>query len=366
MMNNEDEGYDAVTDTRVATLALDLNTKAAADPSIIPDKPTDLHIWVYSGDVSGSTLVHYENYGDLNWVKVDNQSGIAPGEREYYIAIKPIKLTTLSEDSETMRVYALVNSKTVDWQYADFSSLSEKQLKTQTFTGLATDADDNSVPMYGFKELALIGGQDYYHTSIDAERCVAKMELYFTRSNNQMKLSVQTVNLTAIPDKGYLVKPENLGSIESTITSQQNVFTGVADIDAILARNVVQGDFSQHYTDETFDYVCWSYLLERDGMPWITATGRDDVYDHESVSSEADEDPAYILTLQYTQGTLIKEKALYLSNIERNTRYRIFVRATEDVNVEINSSTVPWIEGEGEHTVDVTPGLPVDGLTPAQ
>ncbi len=356
MMN---EGFDDDVNTHAVTLNLDLSTRAAAAADVAPGKPADLHVWVYSDD--SAEPLHYVNYGSLNWIKTEGE--VAPGQVEYYIAIRPIKLTGLRETARNLRVYALVNSGTVTWTANDFANLTENALKGQTFTGIMS-SDDNNVPMFGLQSLAITGEKDYYHTSIDVERCVAKLELYFTRSNPNMDLVIHTVNLTKIPDNGFLAVPADFGSISSTGAEPLPVFSGIAPITAYLGRNEPQGNFSVVYDNdpEKFNYICWSYLMERSGMQWITASGnKDEIYDHEVASADA-----YVMTLQYTQGGVDKERDLFLSKIERNTRYRIFIRITEDLAVEINSRTIPWIEGEGEHIVDVSPGLPVDGVNPVQ
>ncbi len=362
VMMNEGLDSEFVSD-RSVTIEMALSTKAAAFEDTTPDKPTDLHVWVYSGD--GVQPLQYQDFGNLNWIKAD--AGNGAGNIEYHIAISPIELTGLGEMDRELRVYALVNSGTVRWGNEDFATLSESQLKGQTFTEMVSSADDNSVPMYGSRILSITGEKDYYHTSIDVERCVAKMELYFTRSNPLMKLEIHKVDLLSLPDNGFLAPAAE--GISGNEAKSVNVFersgdTGVK-INAHLGRNIPQGRFSGVYDNDnsTFDYFCWSYMMERDGMDWET-TEEDDIDEIYREPEQGTVPNAYILRLEYMQGTEIKTKDLYLSSISRNTRYRIFIRMTEDVAAEVNSSTVPWIEGEGDHTIDVTPGLPVDGLNP--
>ncbi len=336
--------------TRSITLNLNINTKAPVNASGTSGMPMDLGIWVYEGD--GAQPLYYGDYTGLNWAKVDGV--IAPGQTEYYTIIEPVRLEKVRETATTLRVYAVVNPGMASWKYPEdsFATLSESELKGQTFTEISDYAGDNEVPMYGLNTLTIDWEKNEYHASMTAERCVGKVELYFTKSSPVIDLTIQEISITKIPDSGFLV-PVNVEGIGSTGTSVERIYGGTGEIQAVLNKLTPQGQFSSAYLQNNacFDYISQAYLYERKGLKW-TVTAGDEVYPTDWPAADA-----YVMTLRYLKGDEERTEPVFLSTIERNTRYCIFIRVSEDFPLEVNTVTVPWIEGEGDYTVDVTPGL---------
>ncbi len=334
--------------TRMVTLNLSVSTKATQTVAAASGTPEDLHIWVYNDD-SNVPLADI-SYNNLTWREGSNQI-------DFETTLEPVRIE-VPETCLELKVYAVANTGKATWDVSDFSAISQTALKAKTFSAIAADATDSTVPMYVDAAVALVDGTDSYSTDMSLERCVGKLELYFTKNTEKTKLSILDVRLSGVPEYGYLAP-----SAESRPMSYKSapaiLYSGAGTpISGVLGTSVPVGDFSDHEAKFDNFSITEPYLFERAGLAWTTAAEKDDVYPFPDGTDGTD---AYLLTLSYVLDGETINKSLYLSRIERNTRYRIFIRVCGNQDLEVNTSTIPWNEGKGDYTIDITPGLPVVG-----
>ncbi len=343
--------------TTTVTLNFSIGTKAVSgEGGTVAEPPTDLNIWVYT-DVQTDKPLYYKKFEGLNWGTVDGSVG--QGQTEFYAALETVTVPGVQETSQKLKVYAVVNTGEITWSgVPDLATISETGLKNQGFTSISVDAHDNSVPMFGGTEIAIEAEQQYYSAFMSVTRCVARLDLFFTKNSNGFDVTINKITLSKAPEAGYLATPstppENTGE---TVLYNQDL-----PVTAILTRNYTTGNFSGYYSeDETrFNAADLSrpYIFEREGLAWVKG-GADEIYPDGSAAD------AYNLVIDYTvvdNGTVTNEKEIILlSRIERNTLYRIFTRISLDRTLEVNTKAVPWVEGYGDYYFDVTPGLPVEG-----
>ncbi len=369
---SEDEGK------RMVQLSLNLSTRAAGNEAS-SNLPQSIKIWVYGGEGEGSKPLLYKEYGQVNWNKVADNVG--QGEREYYTYIP--ERVEVYQSYQNLRVYTVLNSESVVFSTANGNkdlngtlenngNLTETQLKEAVFSSITDAAQqnvlDNTVLMYGAATIANINLDEegnleldrYFEVTIDAERCVAKLELYFTQRSEFVEFEVKKITLSNGPvnSLGYLLPQAALPEVEAK--AAVTLFDGTLDVNSVLPGSVANGYFSQEYekdnTTFTTAQISVPYLMECKGQPWTTGLP-DEVYPTD------DHLDAYRLAVTYTYKNIydvIEEKTriLALSDIKRNTRYCIFMRKG-DQKVEVNTATVPWKNGTGDIYIDITPGLPV-------
>ncbi len=346
---------------RTVTLNFNVGTKAAASGAAAEvEPPKDLNIWVYADRQTDKPLL-YKRYDGLNWLRVEGEAG--QEQTEYYAALSAVEVEGVQEISTRLKVYAVVNTTELTWSgTSDFENISEAGLRALGFSEIKTSAHDNSVPMFGETVVEMQAGEHYYSTSMTVRRCLAKLELFFTRNTSVFDLTINRISLSQAPQLGYLAVPEDLNALGGAADAG-NMYEGVIQVAAILERDKEAGNFSAEYEQDNSCFVPASlsrpYIFERRGLAWTSGIGPDDVY------PGAEAPDAYRLTVDYTMAdggtteTIVKD--IYLSAIERNTCYRIFVRISRNSVLEVNTRVIPWVEGEGEYTFDVTPGLPVEG-----
>ncbi len=364
---NEDESK------RMVQLSLNLSTRATGEETT-SNLPQSIKIWVYGGD--GASPLLYKEYGQVNWNKVAGTVG--QGEREYYTYIP--ERVEVYQSYQNLRVYTVLNSESVvfstdnnkDLNVTESNiALSESQLKAAVFSSITADAQqnelDNTVLMYGTATIANINLDEdgnleqerYYEVTIDAERCVAKLELYFTQRTEFVEFEVTNVTLSNGPvnSLGYLLPQAALPEVETK--DAVTLFNGTLDVNSVLPGSVSNGYFSQWYESDNTTFTVMKinapYLLECKGQPWTTGLP-DEVYPTDDTAD------SYKLTVTYTYKNIndvteAKTRILALSDIKRNTRYCIFMRKG-DQKVEVNTTTVPWKKGTGDINIDITPGMP--------
>ena len=186
---------------------------------------------------------------------------------------------------------------------------------------------------------------------IKATRAVGKLELFFTRENANSSLTINSIKLEHIPDKGYLVAPTSYAlTYESSIDLLPEE-RGI-DIDAVLTTDQASttGNFSEIYEQDNTTFqrleLEQSYLLENpNGDTWTEiAENHDYVYPEEN--NITDTDTRYMMTVNYTLGSASAvDKVVYLPKIVRNEWNKIFVRVKDD-GFAIALNVLPWEEVE--------------------
>ncbi|WP_276863098.1 hypothetical protein [Mediterranea massiliensis] len=305
---------------RTITLNLDITTKAAAEPGESPD---NFHLWIFNGD----KLLKYitENKG---WETSD-------------VAGIDLKTTIETEIDATgisaVQFYLLLNTEVIGpW------AMTPAKLKALTFTLPSQPySHDNKVPMSGEAELTGITiGQTNYEVEIDAGRSVGKLEIYCTKNLQSTSLFLNKITLGHEPDKGYLVEtPANSDIIydeERILFEPQNG----QEIATVLSGDLPIGNqlekVIENFTPIVFPSSSSPYLLENQNGGKLQVEGVDETI--------TDEGTRYCLTLNYTLDGSSVEKKIYLTEIERNTLNKVFIRIKEKVfDIEVSYSVKDWV-----------------------
>lgn len=211
---------------------------------------------------------------------------------------------------------------------------------------------DNKVPMYGKeKESITIDNKREYNVDIELVRAVGKLELFFTKENENSELMIKKVTLTKLPDKGYLVKPEtySLNYSDDPRTLFESEEEKGTEITAVLTETDASlGDFSQYQDDASkLQSLMSAYLLENpDGGKWA-GTEDDGNLDYtypENLTNVTDN--RYVMTVNYSIGGTDKMQVVYLPAIERNVWNKIFARVKDDGKLAIQYKVLKWEEVE--------------------
>lgn len=306
---------------RTITLNLDITTKAAAEPGESPD---NFHLWIFNGD----KLLKYitENKG---WETSD-------------VAGIDLKTTIETEIDATgisaVQFYLLLNTEVIGpW------AMTPAKLKALTFTLPSQPySHDNKVPMSGEAKLTGITiGQTNYEVEIDAGRSVGKLEIYCTKNLQSTSLFLNKITLGHEPDKGYLVETPAPNDITY---NDDEVSTLFESQDGLGITTVLSGDLPDNvkleseYEKGNFTNISVSspYLLEnQNGGKALQVEGVDETI--------TDTDSRYFLTFSYTLDGFSVEKKIYLTEIERNTLNKVFIRIKEKVfDIDVSYSVKDW------------------------
>lgn len=296
-------------------LALDITTRAETD-----EAPDNFHLWIYNG----GKLVKY--------IKNNPQWTTAP---EVGVDLKATLETEVNaENGAVLNFYLLLN---VD-NLTSPESLTPSQLKELMFELAASYDGDNKVPMSGIKNISVVAGQEEYSLSIDAVRSVAKVDIYCTRESDISTLSVNEISLHQVPEKGYLFG--NAGSLVGSLSRILFTSSEGKDIGTVLSKTDApdSGSFEaykDYFTPMTLEQP---YLLEN-------LAGGENLQIKVYNQTLVDENVRYYIMLIYTLGGIRYTSKVYLSKIERNTWYSIFIRisARGEITVEdVNCEVLPW------------------------
>lgn len=295
-------------------LALDITTRADTD-----EAPDNFHLWIYNG----SKLVKY--------IK-DNPQWTTASEAG--VDLKATLRTEVNaENGAVLNFYLLLN---VD-NLTSPESLTPSQLKELTFALAASYGGDNKVPMSGTKNISVTAGQEEYSLSMDAVRSVAKVDIYCTRESDISTLSVNEISLHQAPEKGYLFG--NAGSLAGALTTR-TLFKEGTDIGTVLSKTDApdSGSFEaykDYFTPMTLEQP---YLFEN-------LAGGENLQIKVYNQTLVDENVRYYIMLTYTLGGINYTSRVYLSKIERNAWYSIFIRisARGEISVkDVNCEVLPW------------------------
>ena len=306
------------TENRTITLNLDITSKASAS---LDESPTDFNLWIFNGD----KLLGYIS-DNLVWDEIYNGGIDLRASVEAEIDSKGVT---------QIQFYLLLNTNV-----ENPTTLTPAQLKERVFTFPETPyTHDNKVPMSGEATLDIYPSQFHYAVRIDATRSVGKLELYFTKNISSSELYINKVSLGQEPNKGYLFGTPTDNDI--TYIAKRDLFVSDTDqpteINTVLTGESLPGNIEDYQDNFTKIIIPQPYLLEN-------LYGGDNIQVEGVDTSVEDSDKRYYIDIEYkyTIDSDIITKRLYLTKIERNTWYKLYMRMKEielDTYCQINSWT---------------------------
>ena len=298
--------------------------------------PDNMHLWVYGADDDQNT----ESYTKLAYRELTENifSGSDPfGNPAHTITNWEIPD---GKKYKKMYFYIVLNSENVVGLNIDENTTIE-QLQEATFTGIVSDKTDNQMLMYGMNELDINQHTTNYEVSIEVERSVGKLELYFAKKESASNLTIKNVILSSPIGKGYLVS-SNLKD-DTTIYEEgepETLFSGNEVIDKTLENEGYYGNFSQYETTNFKELILQNpYLMENpDGLDW-TSHDADDKYPE--IDTSEDVSKYYTVTINYEIDGTADTKVFYFPPIERNHLYKVYVRA-RTIDFDLEWEVVPF------------------------
>lgn len=212
---------------------------------------------------------------------------------------------------------------------------------------------DNKVPMYGKeKESITIDNKREYNVDIELVRAVGKLELFFTRENENSELTINSIKLEHVPIIGYMAAMPDPAPTGIYTGSEENILSfdsGETSVSILTTSDETLGNFSNDETNFTKLTLTNTYLLENpNGGTWSEVGSNNDYtypYDEPSASI-TDQDTRYVMTVDYTIGETGKTQVVYLPAIERNVWNKIFARVKDDGKLAIQYKVLKWEEVE--------------------
>lgn len=325
------------TENRTITLNLDITTRANY---LLPDnsEPDIIRLWICDmNDKIITSIVSSHNV----WTPVGKTD-----EEGNEIDIRTTLQTEIEADDineeSTFKIYLVLNqpfeNSTTPVDFMNVTSIDE--LKQKTFV-LTEYGGDNKVPMTGegtAKFSSVEGNKIIFSTSINAKRCVAKLGIYCTKSTQNGFLAIQEIRLGQEPDEGYLFETNanDISYNKSRILIQGFIF-----VEDFLSGKDLPSDNELEKYEEDFtniNNIELPYLLEN-------VNGGEKLQVENVNETITDSNSRYFITLKYTfDGNTYIESKIYLSKIERNTFYKIFIRMKSPLDTDISYVVQPWNE----------------------
>lgn len=320
---------------RTITLNLDITTRADELP---PDGsvPGIIRLWIF--DNNNEKLITYVVSSQNVWTPVGTDG----------IDIKTTLQTEIEAENidvkQSFKIYLLLNQpytddgkgSTVPVDFSDVKTLDE--LKGKMFV-LTEYKGDNKVPMTGegTTSSSVEGNKIIFKAFINATRCVAKLGIYCTKSSEESFLAIKKIALDQEPNKGYLL---NTGANDISYNKSRILWEGFTFVDTYLLGKDLPSDNELENINNQFtsfsDKLEQPYLLEN-------------VYGGENLQVDnmnfpiEDSELRYYISLTYTiDGNSYIEKKIYLSQIKRNTLYKIFIRIKSPIETDISYVVQPW------------------------
>lgn len=318
---------------RTITLNLDITTRA---DELLPDnsEPDIIQLWIFDNN---ENLITYVVSSQNVWTPVGTDG----------IDIKTTLQTEIEAENidvnQSFKIYLLLNQpytddgkgSTTPVDFSDVKTLDE--LKGKMFV-LTEYKGDNKVPMTGEGTTtfpSVEGNKIIFDASINATRCVAKLELYCTKRTSSSKLIIKSFTLNNVPDKGYLFTPVDNDIID--YTKNRDLLSGNSGGVTIATSYTTELPTDIESVKSSFTKIDFDnpYLLEN-------------TYgDEQFVTEIVNPGMRYNLTVKYNFNGSDYEQTIYLPKIERNTWYKLYMRMKEielDTYCQINS----WTEHEME------------------
>ena len=337
-----------VAPTRTLTVDLGITLTRAAQGTSIGDgsQPNDLQLWIFDQD---NNLLDYAAITDANDLFFSGSDAL--GE-----LVNTIQRIVEVENTVTaLHVHVVLNGLSLNLGLSEASTPADIQAATFSLpTGDQTWTSDNTVPIYGDAERTIDGYQKEYSLTVEANRAVGKLELLFTKDSESGYLQINKVELTHLPEEGYLAK----SPASVTVNSSESIvlFEGTTEITDYLPQDAASlGDFSRY--ESSFHSLTADYLLENPQGELWTDGNQDWTYP----STPEAEENGYLLTVHYqtSAGGTEKTQAIYLPKIVRNEWNKIFARVKSD-GYELQLHVQPWevedIEVNFEDNLSYTSG----------
>lgn len=337
-----------VAPTRTLTVDLGITLTRATEGTSIGDgsQPKDLQLWIFDQD---NHLLDYAAITDANDLFFSGSDAL--GELVNTIQ----RIVEVESTVTALHVHVVLNGLSSNLGLSEASTPADIQAATFSLpTGDQTWTSDNTVPIYGDAERTIDGYQKEYSLTVEARRAVGKLELLFTKDSESGYLQINKVELTHLPEEGYLAKsPESV-----TISSSESIvlFEGTTVITGYLPQDAASlGDFSRY--ESRFHSLTADYLLENPQGELWTDGNQDWTYP----STPEAEENGYLLTVHYqtSAGGAEKTQAIYLPKIVRNEWNKIFARVKSD-GYELQLHVVDWevedIEVNFEDNLSYTSG----------
>ena len=332
-------------------VSLSVSSRAVEGSQLGDGLPDDIKLWVYGQKASTDTEDKYDNLAYIN-----KSSNIFIYRDLYGNPVESLK--QVIEDGKKyykLHFYVVLNSENVTEKKSGSDKISVDeyttvaQLKDLTFTGIVQSSTkdgetihktDNQMIMYGYNSLE-IGTRTEYELSIEVERAVAKLEMFFTKESTGSNLSITSVSLTNVPNMGSLLKtfdfPENTLSYS---TEETNLFNGSANITTALETDNLLGEFSNYESSFQKLQLASPYLLENsNGKTW--GNDKNDFTYPENPNGAKN---VYKLTVKYILNRIEKEQIIYLPTIDRNHLYKIYARVLGTNDVQFKLAVQPWTD----------------------
>ena len=335
----DEEAVQTSEGTRTVTVNLGIAMSRVTEGSSIGDgsTPKDMKVWIF--DQNNSLVDYYE---------IDNPTfsgSDALGE----LVNTHEHVFELDNTVTTLNFYAVLNSESGTGLEGLGESSSVIDIQNATFTGLQNVTGDNQVPIYGTATVNVSDHKNSYPVTIETERAVSKLELFFTKENANFTLGIKDVTLTKNPDKGYLVKPEtySLSYSEDSKPLFSSTNSSGTDISAVLTNDdATLGNYSKYQDDKTkLQSLFSAYLLENpNGGEWAGTEG-DGKLDYtypENITPVSDD--RYKMKVTYQVSGSDKTQEIYLPEIKRNYWNKIFVRVKDDGKLSISYRVLFWEE----------------------
>lgn len=325
-------------------VSLSVSSRAVEGSQLGDGFPDDIKLWVYGQKTSTDTEDKYERLAYIN-----KSSNIFIYRDLYGNPVESLK--QVIEDGKNysrLHFYVVLNSNNVTGTNVTIGETTTiKQLKALTFSGIVqsttvsgetTPKKDNQMIMYGYNSLE-IGTRTEYKLSIEVERAVAKLEMFFTKESTGSNLSITSVSLTNVPNMGSLLKtfdfPENTLSYS---TEETNLFNGPANITTALETDNLLGEFSNYESSFQKLQLASPYLLENsNGETW--GNDKNDFTYPENPNGAKN---VYKLTVKYILNRIEKEQIIYLPTIDRNHLYKIYARVLGTNDVQFTLKVAGW------------------------
>ena len=324
----DEEAVQTSEGTRTVTVNLGIAMSRADEDKDIGDSstPKDMKVWIFNQD--NTELVDYYEIKNPTFSGSDILNELVNTHEHIF---------ELDNAVTMLNFYAVLNSESgTGLNLTESSSVTD--IQNATFTALNEVEGDNQVPVYGTATVDVRDHKNSYPVTIETERAVSKLELFFTKESASSTLEITGMTLTNIPNQGFLTREATKSDALPYSTTPITQFSGTATINTSLSDATNLGDFSEHPESFTSVSLIQPYLLEN---PNNTAWD-DNTPDYEYPTTGVPITNAYILNVSYTLNGRATTQEICLPETKRNIWNKIFVRVNDNGELIIQYKALPW------------------------
>lgn len=321
-------------------LSLDIASRALTGQQQGTGRPREMKVWVFGDKNDAKDLLYYENFTGDNLFPYTDGWG-----NPMHTILRELKN---GKYYDKLCVHVVLNDGSVTWKddFTPGEDTSHEDFASARFTAITYSGnytDDNSQLMYGYTELAVADtpGLDFQGT-VEVKRCVAKLELYFTKESADFEVKVKKITLNPNVNYGCLAETpqesNDLNDGAQSVTLYESTDGGAID----GYSDAGYGNFSGSESEFQKWELSNPYLLENpNGLAWTDSEGlRDYVYP----AGDGTKQPVSSITIEYDVDGTSESQTFNLPRIERNHLYKIYIRVM-GVKVQLGYYVVNW-EGE--------------------